>query len=538
MGSFKEELQRVRETRFGAVPRVWQVGRCLAASSDAATTVPSLRELVLDWASGKWPGLIPKGAWQGEAFEVMQAGLNIAALDARGQDMWAFRSEHIDKEAARSWVTEVLAATLDGRRAFGIRNLCSSLGSEPPAPSMPRFTRDAVMRFDFRDADWRIAATPHELESEADGERFTDFLKSRARTLPVNVLTKDRFGNFALDGYRLARDTVGVAHVILASTSVTHVMTEVLGTEWSVFNGAVRTYYPRFDPFADDLYRHPLTLATRVSEFEVQSLKGAPAFHAFLVRVLHDRSCAPSNEGSEFPDFFAVKGMLLAGRARTAKDAELVPILEEQLRITEGERGRWESYAVEMSEQLDTANARIFELQAQTESLTAALERQRAGRPPDADPTSYDEMVPWAERALTGKLKLHSRAVRALKNAAYEDPQLVVDGLKALANEYRNVRLAPPEEAAARREALDARLRQLGLERAGAITREQAGAFDDEYVVDYPIGQRARQRFEEHLGRGNAREERHCLRIYYFWDPEQKLVVVGSLPGHLRNRLT
>jgi hypothetical protein len=564
MGNFKEEMLRVRETRFGAVPRVWQVGRSLLASYSDSANVASLRGLVLEWAAEKWRGLIPKTAWDGQPFEVIQAGLNIAAVNLPEQEIWSFRSEHIGREESRSWVTEVLVATIDKRRVLGIRNLCSSLGGDPPPRSMPRFAREAVDRFDFRDADWRLRCTPFVLESEDDGDRLVDFLCSQARNLPVNVVTKDRDadrfitslkGNtenltvrdqvlirnegYFIDGYRLAWDTTSVAHTVLASETVTRVLTKVLGSHWSVFNGAVRTYYPGYDPSVDDLYRHPLTLAARIDAFEDNELKGSQAFQTFLVRVLHERSCAPSNERTEFPDFFAAKSRQLAVRAQTAESAELVPILEEQLQLSETERTRWEDYAGELATNLDIANARVFQLQAQNEALLAALERQRAGKmPEELDPTTYEEIAPWVERVFLGKLKLHSRAVRSLKNAAYEDPRLVIDGLKMLANEYRDMRIAAPNDADARRQALEDRLKALGLERTGAITREQAGAFDDEYFVDYPIGQRSRQRFEEHLTKGNSREERHCLRIYYFWDPEQKQVVVGSLPGHLRNRLT
>ena len=37
---------------------------------------------------------------------------------------------------------------------------------------------------------------------------------------------------------------------------------------------------------------------------------------------------------------------------------------------------------------------------------------------------------------------------------------------------------------------------------------------------------------------GNTRDPTRCLRIYFFWDDDEQQVVVGSLPGHLENRLT
>jgi hypothetical protein len=36
-----------------------------------------------------------------------------------------------------------------------------------------------------------------------------------------------------------------------------------------------------------------------------------------------------------------------------------------------------------------------------------------------------------------------------------------------------------------------------------------------------------------HVKKGNSREARNCLRIYFFWDEEREQVVVGHLPAHL-----
>lgn len=72
----------------------------------------------------------------------------------------------------------------------------------------------------------------------------------------------------------------------------------------------------------------------------------------------------------------------------------------------------------------------------------------------------------------------------------------------------------------------------------GAISKERVGEFESEYMVDYTIGQSPRQLLEWHLTKGNDKDERRCLRIYFFWDPEMCVVVVGHLPSHLRNRMS
>jgi hypothetical protein len=58
----------------------------------------------------------------------------------------------------------------------------------------------------------------------------------------------------------------------------------------------------------------------------------------------------------------------------------------------------------------------------------------------------------------------------------------------------------------------------------------------DPFRVDWRGGKRL---LDQHLKNGgNTRDPKRCLRIYYFWDPEEQLVVVGSLPGHIRTGAT
>ena len=39
-----------------------------------------------------------------------------------------------------------------------------------------------------------------------------------------------------------------------------------------------------------------------------------------------------------------------------------------------------------------------------------------------------------------------------------------------------------------------------------------------------------------HLKKGSDREARNCLRIYFLWDAEERLIVVGCLTSHLGTR--
>ena len=81
--------------------------------------------------------------------------------------------------------------------------------------------------------------------------------------------------------------------------------------------------------------------------------------------------------------------------------------------------------------------------------------------------------------------------------------------------------------------------RLLGLECRGAIAKGRAGGIaGDTYYVNYPAGTPKRELLKFQLQKGVSRNKRYCLRIYFFWDETQKLVVIGDLPGHLTNRVS
>lgn len=80
-------------------------------------------------------------------------------------------------------------------------------------------------------------------------------------------------------------------------------------------------------------------------------------------------------------------------------------------------------------------------------------------------------------------------------------------------------------------------LAQFSMNFSGSIDRSRAGQEGDVYV-NYPIGIDQRAFLQFHAVRGNSREDRYCMRIYFFWDEDTNQIVVGWLPSHLRNRIS
>jgi hypothetical protein len=83
----------------------------------------------------------------------------------------------------------------------------------------------------------------------------------------------------------------------------------------------------------------------------------------------------------------------------------------------------------------------------------------------------------------------------------------------------------------------DGRIR-LKLRLANSITEGRAGEHGETYYVRFPIGSEHRQFLDLHVCKGVTKDDRNCMRIYFFFDEDNDQVVVGSLPGHLETRAT
>ena len=165
------------------------------------------------------------------------------------------------------------------------------------------------------------------------------------------------------------------------------------------------------------------------------------------------------------------------------------------------------------------------------EDRTAQPNEQSQRVPLDLKPATVEQ---WAVQ-YAGKLVLHKRALQALADGQYEDPHSVYSALALLAVEYRNMRLRSADESAQTDEyrAFHEKLESLGLRFSRSISENELTKYYRHYHVPYK-GQDVF--LELHLRNGGATADpRRCLRIYFFFDREEELVVVGSLPAHLPN---
>lgn len=538
--SMRSQLEEIRRNQFGQIPRVRLVGRTLLRTVNGSkTSAPDISREILSWASGKWPGLIPKTAFQGESFEKVQAGLNLSVSHLPEAGLWACRFEHLGTEAARTWVTEAVVAQLDDFAVLGVVNLTSSTSEESVPLSMPRFVRDLVKTGNFKDGGVALGLKPIVWSGPDSAIEFVKLLTSSERQLPIIAISKKFDETTYVSADTLARELVGLAHVVVLGGDASKRVGDAIGFDWTVYNGAVRSYYPDFS-LDGDSSRHPLATSHRIEAFEDDEGVGPDAFSRWLRRRTYEFSVSPSNRYTEFPDYLSVRTTSLKKVSKSGDVMARVAALEEQNQLLQTKVQEWMDLAVTHSEGEDAARQQLAQARAHNDALQVALEglRSKASRAVVVYPSKLDQIAAWVSANFAGRLYFHPRAQRTLKKGQYEDVVTLAKALELLANEYRNIRVGSTSTSDSDKTAFEEKTKLLGLELSRSISKTGVGEFENDYYVDYSIGQSKKQLLEWHLSKGDARDERRCLRIYFFWDAESKLVVVGSLPGHLTNRLT
>jgi len=514
------------------------------------------------WVKDRLPSPLPQAAWDGDSFRVEWPGQKVESIAIPELGSWSFRLEHPDMPMGdrpavpgRTWTTDVAFVKSDEGIAVGVRTFCASLpygGDAEVAMTRPRVVIDLAERNGLHDQR-PLCRDPWLLGGEQELAGLKALIENPKRRLPVVVLTqpdKSRIGvhvsDFILNPRELARRCCGLAHVVQLPWELGFKWTEMVGKPWSVFLGAVRTYMPGAD-FANDLpSSHPSTYAEKIIFWKQpgDDRVGEAPFTDFLVERLFQHLAFGRVDwgGVLFVPDARIKNAEVA-RRKAADEGEWKPLYEEEIaalreRIAEIEKEAEEfsDDAIRVGQERDALKEENRQLRYQIDSLRRALSERTGGQSETeiAVPEGYDDMEDWVNRNLLGRLVLHPRALRGIKDAIYEDVQLVYKGLLLLANEYRDQCLG--RDGANNK--FTAKCEELGLSFSRSITKTRAGEQGDEYFVRFPTPSSNKQLLEWHLRKGSTKDERYCLGIYFFWDDNTQQVVVGWLPSHLSNRMT
>lgn len=189
-------------------------------------------------------------------------------------------------------------------------------------------------------------------------------------------------------------------------------------------------------------------------------------------------------------------------------------------------------------EERDQAISDFLEIKAHNAHLQQRIERfekqpRGVGELITAEiPASLENFEEWCHENLDGAVTLLPRAFRAVEKSQYEDVKLIYKALLLLRDSYVPMRR---EGGSKRNESFKKVCADLGIEEKPSFSGNRWGEHGDTYRVRYNGQNRLLKR---HLKKGNARNKRECFRLYFFWEEEERQVVVGSLPAHLPTKIT
>lgn len=539
-------------------PRVRPISQvlltCSSEATDAGHVADEIRRVVLRWIRGKAGRSLPQPAWDGDPFNLAHVGAQRAEA-TRVDGYWSARADDQDKTVARrTWVTDVTLATESDRVLFGTRLFAVTHGEDVPmSRSLPYLVRDVVnsvdcyidgRKIESQRIGHRINIQPWVINSESEVESLVSFLTDPSRKLPVCVFSLPEWStspnDTALNTEPVLNGTVGVAHVAMLTGPASHLLTESIGREWSVFRSAVRTYWPKIDLDTSDPFQHLLTTLPKMEGWE----GGPDGFGKVLIESLLRSTVSYRYVEDVLPTYARVRQM----RREQVRQVELEGDISEHERLeqarqdyddlqqqfeeekdelygfvsdAENERNQLKGQLADAREQIKSLNARIYHLRSsQSGNDTSMTEETEI-------PADLESLEGWSKNHLGGTVFLHNRAIRAARKSRFENVPLAYKALILLRDYYAPMKHEGGIDA---RRAYDDALHQLGLEDSEPFTGTRAAQVGDSYFVEF--GGKKRY-LERHLKGSNSRDERYGFRLYFFWDDDTDQVVVGSLPSHL-----
>ena len=309
--------------------------------TDGITDFEKARTEILDFAARRAGGTLPSDASEGKSFTTDEVGARrIEGISIDDPRYWTLRFDDDDRSVARrSWVIETALAEQENEKPtiFGLRLQCIARGDNPRYDrTIPSFARDVISACDARLDNRRISLEPWFVDTDEEVDDLIALLRSPARTADVLVISlperSEDISDELISSDQLSRDLAGAAHVAVVSGPCAYQLSDHIGREFSVFNQAVRTYRPGFDPDSEAPFAHPLGLAERIRNWN----GGPDAYQRFITSEVLRRTVEGPDALKKLPTFAEAKRTAAELRRREARqtgssDVELLALAEEEI---------------------------------------------------------------------------------------------------------------------------------------------------------------------------------------------------------------
>ena len=466
--------------------------------------------------------------------------------------IYCIKVVHADSEVAgRMWTVEATLFIKEEKLFLASRTSYTSedRNRNYQLCSVPKFISSIAQNCRMCDAGVTLYNL-RTVRTTDDVEMLYLIVNDRNRLFPVIVISEDQSQDedvkylqsqeegYHIDGAKLAQDLKQIAHIYYLPHEFQKKWVDMMTPEWAVGNGAVRTYNPGFDIEDESMtvYDHPIALPRNILPMNYINEEGREfiAGHAFRHLLTHKIKYDNMYRKINWEEY----GVRFLAQLLKEADIEAendINKLRQELIKCKHENDELKTLNAMFEEDNDAKLAevkkkqreniinqqRIFELK----NLLKKFENYI----PVEYPKEYKEIPDWVRDQFAGRVELHKKALKCLKdNPQYEDIELLCKAIELLGKEYHDMktgRIGISEYDAARL--------SLGIENSLTGSVASAGRKGESYMVDYNGG---RRRLDMHIKGGksmNSSDPRERFRIYYFWDDDDQRVVIGYLPDHL-----
>ncbi|SFG76442.1 hypothetical protein [Methylobacterium gossipiicola] len=497
--------------------------------------------LTVGWMQKLNPA-IPTDATDAAAFDVGGGGDHPAKavkIEHPERRIWSATIDNPDSNLlGRTWVTEITIAEQQGQVHFGTRLLNVTRNADDPyIPSIPGFIREIIKRLPCTADGVALSDLPTYINSSEDFDWFIKLLEHPHRRLPIVVMAEAVTRPPLINLESFSRRVCGAAHVIGISNNQTWRLTRLAGRDLTVFDGALRLYRPGFKLDDADQYAHPLWLSDQ----------GRHGFWSAVPVINRVLSSGVSKGTTDYPRFEAVRqaaaDFALKARRVNSSDAEMVRLYEEEnialRQEIESIRSEHNQWLADAEAERSASEAETSELKAenhryriQNEMLRRTLVREGSTLERE-DLTDLSNFGEWASRNISPNIWFAPKALKSIeRNNQYSRPEEIGEAIRLLDEVYAPMRREPDQQSY---EEFTERSLNIGITISDCFSRSGDIQRFPEYSVTY---HRERLWCDQHLKKGGGTDPRTMFRIYFCWNREKGVIVIGHLPTHLDNNMT
>ena len=305
---------------------------------------------------------------------------------------------------------------------------------------------------------------------------------------------------------------------------------DIVILEPDVFGGTIRTlpYSPLKSKQADliaDLKNQMISYPRRKS-FSFGNVAFLAAAHQHLRMREEEREQQAEESRVEWEQRLALREAELRSDLMQAEDR-----IEELTR----QNGGLKRYQAELERdkenlrRLQEEEVQKYQLQLRKKDEEIAYLQRKL-----TQPTNHEDIAEWVAKTFEGRLFMHQKAVALLEDKSAKTVQvsLICDALDFLATDYWDYRYERISREEMNTRCSEKYGRPFEIKPTGTMTVQFTQA---QYKIKYFPGARGKpveSALDYHLCVGNDME--NLLRVYFLHDDDKKLIVIGSLPRHLR----